>query len=73
MIFFGFLLSPFELPHSIRFEQKRTQVSPPASDFDVSLLRQRLSHAAKLRQAKRYLWVKGIEPWHDWKYRIRKT
>jgi len=32
---------------------------------------QQVSHARKLREAKRYLWERGIKPWHDWRYRIR--
>jgi hypothetical protein len=63
--FFGFVLSEHELPLTLRFARKRRPVLSAASDYDVGNLLIRLNHAAKLRRAKRYLWLRGLVPYWD--------
>lgn len=56
---------PDRLLRMTRPQQRRES---GASDFDVSLLLQRLSHNAKLRRAHRYLLLNRIKPWAKWDF-----
>lgn len=66
MSFFGLLLPEHELPLTLRLARKRRPALSDDSDLTVGTIGQRISHAWKLRKAKRYLYVRGIAPWTKW-------
>lgn len=55
----------YAIPLSIEDSREGVYAIPESADPFVGILR-RLSHAAKLREAKRYLWRRGLDRTFKW-------
>lgn len=56
----------YAIPLTLEDEPESARIQPDYSDPAVRILLH-ISHAAKLRAARAYLWRNNIQPWSDWK------